>query len=105
MAEDFAEDYREGELSRREFLRRRALLGGSTTGARALLATLGVAGVSVNELAAAHSAAPQNEAATNSDHVDPANSALDAASVTYQALGAPTTLTWPGSRAWRVRPA
>ena len=87
VAEEFAEDYQQGELPRREFLRRSVLLGGSITGARALLATLGVAGVSAAELAAAQSAAPQNEAATNSYHVDPADSALDAGSVTYQALG------------------
>ena len=87
VAEEFAEDYREGELPRREFLRRSVLLSGSVPAARVLLATLGVAGVSAAELAAAQAAPPQNEAATNSYHVDPADSALDAGPVTYDALG------------------
>ncbi len=87
VAEEFAEDYHEGELPRREFLRRSVLLSGSVPAARVLLATLGVAGVSAAELAAAQAAPPQNEAATNSYHVDPADSALDAGSVTYEALG------------------
>ena len=46
-----------------------------------------MAGVSAAELAAAQAAPPQNEAATNSYHVDPADTALDAGSVTYEALG------------------
>ena len=87
VAEEFAEDYEQGELPRREFLRRSVLLGGSVPGARLLLATLGVTGVSAAELAAAQTAAPQNEAATNSYHVDPADTALDAGPVTYEALG------------------
>ena len=87
VAEEFAEDYHGGELERREFLRRSVLLGGSVAGARVLLATLGVAGVSAAELAAAQTAPPQNEAATNSYHVDPADTALDAGPVTYEALG------------------
>ncbi len=87
VAEEFAEDYHGGELERREFLRRSVLLGGSISGARVLLATLGVAGVSAAELAAAQAAPPQNEAATNSYHVDPEDTALDAGPVTYDALG------------------
>ena len=62
VAEEFAEDYHEGELPRREFLRRSVLLGGSVPAARVLLATLGVAGVSAAELAAAQAAPPENEA-------------------------------------------
>ena len=87
VAEEFAEDYQQGELPRREFLRRSVLLGGSVPGAKLLLATLGVAGVSAAELVEAQSAAPQNEAATNSYRVDPADTALDAGPVTYEALG------------------
>ena len=87
VAEEFAEDYHEGELPRREFLRRSVLLSGSVPAARVLLATLGVAGVSAAELAAAQAAPPQNEAQANSYHVDPADTALDAGSVTYEALG------------------
>ena len=58
VAEEFAEDYQQGELPRREFLRRSVLLGGSVPVAKLLLATLGVAGVSAAELAEAQSAAP-----------------------------------------------
>ncbi|GGR29931.1 dienelactone hydrolase family protein [Deinococcus ruber] len=87
VAEEFAEAYQEGELPRREFLRRSVLLSGSVPGAKLLLATLGVAGVSAAELAEAQGSAPQNEAATNSYHVDPADTALDAGPVTYAALG------------------
>ncbi|WP_424949879.1 dienelactone hydrolase family protein [Deinococcus sp.] len=87
IAEEFAEDYHGGELERREFLRRSLLLSGSVPAARVLLATLGVAGVSAAELAAAQSAPPQNEAATSSYHVDPADTALEAGPVTYNALG------------------
>lgn len=87
VAEEFAEDYREGELPRRELLRRSILLGGSLPAARLLLASLGVMGVSAGELAAAQSAPPQNEPATNSYHVAPDDSALSAGPVTYDALG------------------
>ncbi|SMB96989.1 dienelactone hydrolase family protein [Deinococcus hopiensis] len=87
VAEEFAEDYREGEMPRREFLRRSVLLGGSLVGARALLATLGVGGVSASELAAAQTAAPQNEPVKNSYQVSPDDPAIEAGPVTYEALG------------------
>ncbi|HWG84419.1 MAG TPA: hypothetical protein VNT60_02960 [Deinococcales bacterium] len=61
VVEEFAEDYREGEMDRREFLRRTVLLGGGVAGARTLLASLGIAGISATELARAPSARPQAE--------------------------------------------
>lgn len=87
VAEEFTEDYREGELERREFLRRSVLLGGSVVGARTLLASLGVAGVSAAELAAAQTAPPQNEPAKSTYQVAPDDATLDAGPVTYEALG------------------
>lgn len=87
VAEEFAEDYREGELERREFLRRSVLLGGSVVGARTLLATLGITGVSAAELAAAQTAAPQNEPAKNRYQVAPDDPMIEAGAVTYDALG------------------
>ena len=51
VVEEFAEDYHEGELQRREFLRRMTLLGGGVVGARVLLTSLGIAGISAAELA------------------------------------------------------
>ncbi|MEF2279306.1 dienelactone hydrolase family protein [Deinococcus sp. YIM 134068] len=87
VAEEFAEDYREGELPRREFLRRSVLLGGSVLGARALLASLGVMGISAAELAEAQTAPPQNEPATSSYQVAPDDPSIEAAPVAYEALG------------------
>lgn len=87
VAEEFTEDFREGELPRREFLRRTVLLGGSIVGARLLLTSLGVAGISAAELAAAQTAPPQNEVATNSYQVAPDDPAIEAGPVTYAALG------------------
>ncbi len=56
VVEEFAEDYHEGEMERREFLRRVVLLGGGVGGGRILLTSLGIAGVSAGELAAAQGA-------------------------------------------------
>ncbi|PNY82139.1 dienelactone hydrolase family protein [Deinococcus koreensis] len=87
VAEEFAEDYREGEMERREFLRRSVLLGGSVVGARTLLATLGITGVSAAELAAAQTAAPQNEPAKSRYQIAPDDPEIEAGAVTYEALG------------------
>ena len=87
VAEEFAEDYREGEMPRREFLRRSVLLGGSVAGARVLLASLGVLGVSAAELAEAQNAEAQNEPVRNSYQVAPDDPTIEAQAITYEALG------------------
>ncbi|WP_420594482.1 dienelactone hydrolase family protein [Deinococcus sp.] len=87
VVEEFAEDYREGEMERREFLRRMTLLGGGAMGARTLLASLGIAGVSAAELAQAQSATPQPDGASGAGMVDPQDPAIVVKPVTYEAGG------------------
>ncbi|MBB6099394.1 carboxymethylenebutenolidase [Deinobacterium chartae] len=87
VAEEFAEDYREGEIDRREFLRRSILLSGGVAGARTLLASLGVLGVSAAELARAQVAAPRGEAVKNSYQVAPDDPAVTAQNLEYTARG------------------
>jgi carboxymethylenebutenolidase len=87
VAEEFAEDYREGELGRREFLRRTVLLGGGTAGARALLASLGITGVSTAELAEAQQTQAQAQAPESKPLVDPNDPAIKAEDLKYTARG------------------
>lgn len=87
VVEEFAEDYREGELERREFLRRMVLLGGGVGGARTLLASLGIAGVSTAELGQAQEAVAQATPPQGRPLVDPNDPALEAQMVEYQARG------------------
>ncbi|WP_299431831.1 dienelactone hydrolase family protein [uncultured Meiothermus sp.] len=85
VAEEFAEDYREGELERREFLRRSVLLGGGVPGARALLASLGITGVSVSELAQAQQAPAQTQQAQAQPLVSPTDPAIQIRELSYKA--------------------
>ncbi|GHF55150.1 carboxymethylenebutenolidase [Deinococcus metalli] len=87
VAEEFAEDYHEGELQRREFLRRMTLLGGGVVGARTLIASLGIAGISAAELAQAQTAPPQPDQASGAGMVDPRDPAIKVGPVTYEARG------------------
>lgn len=87
VAEEFAEDYREGELQRREFLRRMTLLGGGVVGARTLIASLGIAGVSAAELAQAQTAPPQPDKASGAGMVDPRDPGITVGPITYGARG------------------
>ncbi|THF86259.1 dienelactone hydrolase family protein [Deinococcus sp. KSM4-11] len=87
VAEEFAEDFHEGELQRREFLRRMTLLGGGVVGARTLIASLGIAGVSAAELAQAQAAPPQPDQASGAGLVDPRDPAITVTPMTYQARG------------------
>ena len=87
VVEEFAEDYHEGEIDRREFLRRTVLLGGGTAGARALLASLGIAGVSLSELAQAQQAQAQNQPAGSKPLVDPADPAIKVEELKFNARG------------------
>ncbi len=85
VAEEFAEDYREGELERREFLRRTVWLGGGIPGAKALLASLGITGVSLSELAQAQQAPAQTLQAQAQPLVSPTDPAIQVRELTYQA--------------------
>lgn len=87
VAEEFAEDYREGEIDRREFLRRTIILGGGIAGARALLLSLGIAGVSAAELAQAQQSNPQAPTPESKPQVDPNDPAIQAQMLTYNARG------------------
>ena len=87
VVEEFAEDYREGEMARREFLRRMTLLGGGAVGARVLLTSLGIAGISAAELAQAQSATPQPDKVSGAGMVDPRDPDIVVSPVAYQARG------------------
>lgn len=87
VVEEFAEDYHEGELQRREFLRRMTLLGGGVVGARVLLTSLGIAGITSAELASAQTAPPQPDPAKGAGMVDPRDPAIVVKPVTYEAGG------------------
>ncbi|GIW25443.1 dienelactone hydrolase family protein [Meiothermus sp.] len=85
VAEEFAEDYREGELERREFLRRTVLLGGGIPGAQALLTSLGITGVSLSELAQAQQAPAQTPQAQSQPLVSPTDPAIQVRELTFKA--------------------
>ena len=87
VVEEFAEDYREGEIDRREFLRRLTLLGGGIAGATALLESVGVAAASNEEWQQAFAAIPQRQASFKAQQVDPADPSISAQPITYQARG------------------
>lgn len=85
VVEEFAEDYREGELERREFLRRTVLLGGGIPGAKALLTSLGITGVSLSELAQAQQAPAQTPQAQAQPLVSPTDPAIQVRELAYKA--------------------
>lgn len=85
VVEEFAEDYREGELERREFLRRTVLLGGGIPGAKALLASLGITGVSLSELAQAQQAPTQTPQVQAQPQVSPTDPAIQVRELAYKA--------------------
>ena len=87
VVEEFAEDYREGEIDRREFVRRMGLLGGGAVGARALLTGLGIAGVTSAEVAQAMTAKPPVETAAPKPMVDPTDPALKIELLSWDARG------------------
>lgn len=87
VVEEFAEDYREGEIERREFLRRTVLLGGGVAGARTLLTSLGIAGVSTAELAQAQQAQAQAQQSESKPLVDPNDPAIQTQELKYNARG------------------
>lgn len=88
VVEEFAEDYHEGEIDRREFLRRISLLGGGTAGARALLTSLGIAGVTAAELAQAQEAIAQAAPPVGGEpQVAPNDPAIRAENLNFEARG------------------
>jgi carboxymethylenebutenolidase len=85
VVEEFVEDYREGELERRDFLRRMVLLGGGIAGARTLLASVGIAGVSTTELAQAQQSSPIAQANPTQPMVAPDDPAVKAEFISFKA--------------------
>lgn len=96
IVEEWAEDYRQGLLNRREFVRRTVLMAGGTALALPVLRQLGVA-ASVDEVAEAASANPPAVAQAGGATVPPDDPAIDAQMVSF-ALGTMTVL------AYRVQP-
>ena len=87
VVEEFAEDYHEGEIDRREFVRRMGLLGGGAVGARALLTGLGIAGVTSAEVAQAMTAKPPVESTPPKPMVDPNDPTLKTEMLSWDARG------------------
>jgi len=81
VLEEWAEEYRNGHLSRREFLRRVGVFAGGTTLATPVLAVLGVT-ASPDELAAA-AASPAPPLPAQAPMVAPDDPAIHAAMTTY----------------------
>ena len=82
ILEEWAEEYREGRLGRREFLRRITVFAGSAAAATVLVATLGVVASSDEVRAAAASPAPPS-APTASPVVPPDDPSLDNRMVSF----------------------
>ncbi|MEY4529878.1 MAG: hypothetical protein RLZZ156_599 [Deinococcota bacterium] len=87
VVEEFAEDYQHGEISRREFLRRMALLGGGAVGAAALLESVGVAAASQAEWEQVFASIPETEPMLKAQQVDPKDPSIEASSIVYNARG------------------
>ncbi|MDR5682421.1 MAG: dienelactone hydrolase family protein [Armatimonadota bacterium] len=81
VLEEWAEDYRKGQLGRREFLRRVVLFAGSTATAVPLLGRLGVA-ASAEEVSAATAQVPPPQA-TQGVTVPPDDPAIQVGMVTF----------------------
>jgi carboxymethylenebutenolidase len=87
VVEEFAEDYQHGEISRREFLRRMALLGGGVVGAAVLLESVGVAAASQAEWSQVFASIPETETMLNAQQVDPTDPSIEAKSIVYNQRG------------------
>src|SRR3989441_5227674 len=82
IVEEGAEDYQDGRLNRREFLRRVALMAGGTAVALPVLRQLGV-GATLEEISAATSQAPVVVAQASGVTVPPDDPALEGGMVTF----------------------
>src|SRR5574337_1594660 len=82
IVDEWAEDFRDGRLNRREFLRRVALMAGGTAVALPVLRELGVM-TTQEEVAAASASAPVVSAQSGGVTVSPDDPALEAGGVTF----------------------
>src|SRR5215469_11070577 len=87
ILDEWVEEYREGSLGRREFLRRVVIFGGGAARGTALLATLGVAAASDEIAAAAGAPAPRLAQSGGAPAVPPDDPSLDTRMVSFP--GAP----------------
>ncbi len=87
VVEEFAEDYHQGEIPRREFLRRMLLLGGGIIGATALMDSLGLNAASAAEWKQALETTATLEQAQPAPQVNPDDPAIEAKTLKYQARG------------------
>ncbi len=87
VVEEFAEDYQTGEISRREFLRRMALLAGGIAGANVLLGSLGMNLASAAEWQQVFANIPERENVLLAQQVDPNDPEIKAQMITFEARG------------------
>jgi carboxymethylenebutenolidase len=89
VLEEWAEDYEQGRLSRREFLRRTVLMAGGTALAVPVLQSLGVT-ASLDEVSAASGASAPQVAQTSGITVPPTDPGLESAGMVSYASGGVT---------------
>jgi carboxymethylenebutenolidase len=87
VVEEFHEDYREGEIGRREFLRRMMLLGGGIVGANVLLESLGMNAASAAEWKSVMDTPATLEQAQAAPQVPENDPAISATQVSFEARG------------------
>jgi carboxymethylenebutenolidase len=87
VVEEFAEDYKEGEISRREFLRRMALLAGGVAGANVLIDSLGMNTASAAEWQQVFASIPDRENVLLAQQVSPEDPEIKAEMITFEARG------------------
>jgi carboxymethylenebutenolidase len=87
VVEEFAEDYKEGEISRREFLRRMALLAGGIAGANVLIDSLGMNTASAAEWQQVFASIPDRENVLLAQQVNPDDPEIKAEMITFEARG------------------
>jgi carboxymethylenebutenolidase len=87
VVEEFAEDYQHGEINRREFLRRLALLGGGIAGANLLLESLGMNAASAAEWNEVLQTRATLEQGNNQPQVAPNDPAVAVEALKFEARG------------------
>ena len=86
ILDEWTEDYREGRVARREFLRRIVVFSGGAAAGLAVLKGLGVS-AGMEEVAAAASAPPPLRAQATGITVSPTDPAIDARMVSFPSGG------------------